>query len=698
MSIAAKGATTRDLSRIGWIDYLLMTFGSCLAGYAGGMAINEPGIAWFVVQWTLIGAGVSYLIRRLFLGSKILKIDGFLYGLGVLASFAFRSDLQRIMPAGGFPFELLAAGWLCWMLIFGSFSTWQDSTLLFQAVPSIAIFGLVGVYDTFRDAVFFFFAFLMLLATLFARAHHREMLRQAAKSGYFTRGLAPGSPIPEVETTPGLALKMQEGPWRWMAGPQWALGSAFVVVLISLLGAPVIQQSTQGVAGFVKLPNPPPRNRTQAPSPTMQRMAATEMKIGNGKIQLTDRPVFEATIPEAMYLRTNSFQRYVGGVWLDLNRHLIQNEPSPRDTTYAEMNSSEVEPERVDFSIILRQPIPALPYPGELVGLSLAQGSRPSEVSDGSYDLTSGMFREFAGSAAVISSAKEPTDAVKDIPPVFADSLARVANTRVAELARQVAGEGTDYERANRIMREIASRIKYNTNVDAVPSGEDPVEYTLFEKHEGYCDVFASAMTLMARAAGIPARYAVGYYPDENRRFQGNRFLVVEADSHAWSELYFEGYGWVVFDPTSIAEEVPGGERGSVTDTTPWYAKPWFKTLLDSVAVLLGGVAIFFGLRTLNTGRQARTPRTDLDRVYLGFTRQLERAAKQRRNPGTTPDEFLDLASPHLAGVESQAREINRKLVVAMFGPGEITDQRVRELSQEVKSFSRRLAEARKKR
>src|SRR5471030_1778248 len=110
------------------------------------------------------------------------------YSAAIIAAIFESNELRLIMPEGGFPREMVAAGWLSWMLILGSFATWQDSTLLFQAIPALALFGLIGCYDTFRGVTLAFFAFLICLATLFARAHGREMLRKASESGYFTRG------------------------------------------------------------------------------------------------------------------------------------------------------------------------------------------------------------------------------------------------------------------------------------------------------------------------------------------------------------------------------------------------------------------------------------------------------------------------------------------------------------------------------
>lgn len=85
------------------------------------------------------------------------------------------------------------------------------------------------------------------------------------------------------------------------------------------------------------------------------------------------------------------------------------------------------------------------------------------------------------------------------------------------------------------------------------------------DKREGYCIHFASAMAVMARTLDIPSRVSLGYAPGERSRERMNgeaRYDVTSSDLHAWPELYFEGVGWVQFEPT------PG--RGSV----PSYSLP----------------------------------------------------------------------------------------------------------------------------
>jgi transglutaminase-like putative cysteine protease len=108
----------------------------------------------------------------------------------------------------------------------------------------------------------------------------------------------------------------------------------------------------------------------------------------------------------------------------------------------------------------------------------------------------------------------------------------------------------TPYDQALAIQNYLRQEYKYSLDIQAPPPGRDVVEYFLFDSRTGYCDYFASAMVLLARAAGIPARLASGYAPG-TYNLSRLQFVVIEADAHSWPELYFPGIGWVEFEPTT---------------------------------------------------------------------------------------------------------------------------------------------------
>ncbi len=135
---------------------------------------------------------------------------------------------------------------------------------------------------------------------------------------------------------------------------------------------------------------------------------------------------------------------------------------------------------------------------------------------------------------------------------------------RVRALAQQITEKSSNpYDRAAAIEKYLRENIKYNELISAPPPGRDGVDYTLFDRPEGYCNYYASAMVVLARALGIPARIATGYAFGE---YKDGAFHVVETNAHSWPELYFPTYGWIEFEPTAsqpIIERPKKTEPGS---------------------------------------------------------------------------------------------------------------------------------------
>lgn len=129
---------------------------------------------------------------------------------------------------------------------------------------------------------------------------------------------------------------------------------------------------------------------------------------------------------------------------------------------------------------------------------------------------------------------------------------------RYRALAREVVGTASDpAERAARLERWLRTSFRYTTDMPE-PDRRRPVLDFLERIRRGHCEYFASSMTLLLRALGHPARLAVG--------FRGGDFLPTRAQwsfrgnhAHAWCEVYFEGVGFVAYDPTPPAD--PGADR-----------------------------------------------------------------------------------------------------------------------------------------
>ena len=118
----------------------------------------------------------------------------------------------------------------------------------------------------------------------------------------------------------------------------------------------------------------------------------------------------------------------------------------------------------------------------------------------------------------------------------------------VYALARETASAASSpYDRALALQSWLTRNCRYTLDVEPQPSNLDFVTHFLLDTREGYCTYFASAMTVLCRMIGLPARYVEGYIaePDEN-----GEALVTGLSAHAWTEVYFKGFGWLTFDAT----------------------------------------------------------------------------------------------------------------------------------------------------
>lgn len=146
---------------------------------------------------------------------------------------------------------------------------------------------------------------------------------------------------------------------------------------------------------------------------------------------------------------------------------------------------------------------------------------------------------------------------------------------RVRQLSRDITKDApTPYDKAMAIETYLRG-IEYTTNIEAPPFGADAVDHFLFTLNKGYSEYFASAMTVMLRASGVPARVAIGYATGDFDE-ETQRYVVREKQAHGWVEAYFPGYGWMPFEPTPIYNPIArvaapedSGASGAGTEPDP---------------------------------------------------------------------------------------------------------------------------------
>ena len=113
--------------------------------------------------------------------------------------------------------------------------------------------------------------------------------------------------------------------------------------------------------------------------------------------------------------------------------------------------------------------------------------------------------------------------------------------------AEATAGCTTPWEKAVALRNYLQTYYTYTLNVQTPPQDVDFVAWFLLAEKQGYCTYFASAMTVLCRAVGLPARYVEGYLV---RPEAGGVTTVRGENAHAWTEVYLNGLGWITFDAT----------------------------------------------------------------------------------------------------------------------------------------------------
>lgn len=297
----------------------------------------------------------------------------------------------------------------------------------------------------------------------------------------------------------------------------------------------------------------------------------------SGPRTVNDDLVMDVQTPVNRYYRAVVFDTYLPGGWV------LQNAPGRRignDTilqtwearqpitqtvkTYQGGNVLMAAPQPVGASVSSDgRVLPAVPpadietapvSPTDPVELAMIVARQPLERGE-SYVMDS--------SVSVVTQLQLRADQAS-YPEYISERYLQLPETvpqRVFDLAEQVAAGATNPYDAAKSIETFLRGYTYNDQIPGPEPGQDGVDYFLFEEKQGYCNYYASAMAVMLRHLGIPARIASGYATGEFIAEAGV-YRVRNRDAHTWVEVFFPTYGWVEFEPTASepALDRPVGE------------------------------------------------------------------------------------------------------------------------------------------
>ncbi|MFK7734172.1 MAG: transglutaminaseTgpA domain-containing protein, partial [Pseudomonadales bacterium] len=254
------------------------------------------------------------------------------------------------------------------------------------------------------------------------------------------------------------------------------------------------------------------------------------------------RAKFEGEIPRSsdMYWRGLVFSKYENGTWSSLGYYDIPLEEQ-------RAREMDVVGEPLSYSVIMEPT-----QQNWLYSLRYARSSSPGVMHAPDYRL----FSPNPVEAELMYRVKSWPDStldneLSDWRREVETKLPPKGNSRTRELAKRMRAEQeTDAGFVGSVLQMFTQQPFVYTLQPDLLSPLNATDEFLFEKRRGFCEHYAAAFVTLMRSAGVPARVVAGYQGGEINPV--NRTVIVhQFDAHAWTEVWLEGQGWVMFDPTA---------------------------------------------------------------------------------------------------------------------------------------------------
>lgn len=655
---------------------------SASVGLAGALLVCAGAVvSWHTRHWRLSRA----VPLGLALGAAAVA------GLGALIAHDIAAEVSGLYAARADPGLGLALRMALLPLAL-SFVLVRPEAVPFAMVPALAVFGLISGRGQPGQLSLCFAVF---LAAGLAAVGHAMVLT----------GLPPGG---------GLWAGRRGAEWRRR---HWGILAASIAAILALGYALYLPTATylpqyrwQLISGMGGGGTGVPGRLYRSPD------AARSYPIGRGPVSPLETPVMRVTGPAAGYWRGEVFDHYTGRAWLasqeprlvgppqenelDLTRYV----PAPPGTALV---THRVELE-ADLPFVIHAPgLPQRVRPEPPLDLT----DVPNLLVDAYGCVVAPQYLIRHGAAYTVASAPldmapaapgPPADghvlpSPSDLPPQYL--RVPMSARRVADLARAVAGdEPTALARLSALVQHLQGEYTYSQDVPATPRGRDAADYFLLDLKRGYCDLYATALVLMARSVGIPARLVTGYAGGEYDP-ETATYLFRGTDAHAWAEVYVLPWGWITADATPAEGPVPLSplRRLALSAGLFVHRHPWATAL--AVLVLIAALGLG-ALRVMHIGRwgalpAARDARAAVARAYAQACHLLGRRGRPRR-AAQTPLEFLAALEARPDGIAAAlpaVRLLTEVFVIARYGPGPVEEETAasaRSLARQVRVALRR--------
>ena len=683
-----------------------------IAGFGAGVmglvtlstATADNGFA--LLTTLLLGAGfcTSWAVRSGALSRSTLVAAVLVVLLATLGMiFVIPAARHQLLPSETLKStDLIPTALLAWLIVICSFNLTTDRAVLFLCVPSLSLIGLTASFGPSAEMLTYFVVFLALACFVLIQQNALSREKPKTASLGYIRFYASSVKL-DIGVTTSVTLT-----------------SLIIGVVLCQLFYPFMAKALSS------------RFPTREATPAVEPFALESyVPVAAGPVNLSEREIMSVKCEEALLWRSRTFNKYIGKGWSNSitlpgqeilrpaetrhGKHLLDAAPMPpvytfripKDPSLTERTAVRSVKQTFQATGGWFRRIFAAAEP-ESVICNMPQTLRISQLGLETvipYSKTYTVISQV--STATPSRLRAASD---DYPESIA---ARYLGTlescwQVAKLAERVTAEQANpYDKAIAIERYLEANYTYDTNPPPTPEDDDVVSHFLLTSRRGYCDVFASAMVIMCRQVGVPARWATGFAAGEFNPNDGV-YHVRDKDRHAWAEVCFPDYGWIAFDPSPM--------RSESTHLATRLRKLWagsIGTLRSNYFTIVGGLVILLLAGYLvkmevicrtrakgqATGTYAKFDNAEISDCYRRMCELLARFGYPR-HPSATPWEYAawlgGIFRPDLKNLSAAVDSVTADFVEYRYAGRELSPEKVSAAARMLRTLPPHLRAARR--
>lgn len=505
-------------------------FGPALLGIllATGLALGARRLgAGSPSTLLVVASGMAWYLMAVFESPRLAwRLPTPAAAAALIGSLAHARDASRLdfapIPARtGYVVLVVAAMWVA--AGFGEVATFRWRRPLLASVPFVALVAVALVVGTGRGATLLIVLFLCVLLTYWA-------MESSWRLRSWGRWVAGWSHVDEVDdsVTGGVARRMG--------------ASCIAAALVAPLLLPALDRGLVAWRSGIGGPG--------AGGPTTIDLLVS---LAPTLVNQTNERLFTVRSDLPTYWRLTSLAEFDGRDWKvsDSNLQPVRN---GRIETYEPIAAGTKRlAQRFTMTGLGNELLPAAVQPDTI---ALRESTRTSAelMSDpdtGELRLPGGLIDGLTYD--VVSRVPNATyramrhAAIGQPPPAYTE-LPQLSDAVYRLVDRWTAGRSTPFDKLVAIQDRLRS-FEYSTKVRPEDSADYLTEF-LTRTRAGFCQQFATAFAILARALGYPTRVSVGFLPGSASPTHPGEYVVTGANAHAWPEVYFRDFGWVAFEPT----------------------------------------------------------------------------------------------------------------------------------------------------